>query len=76
MIRVVCISHEATTATVELRILTLVKLDPSIKQSELSTQLAVSLPTIKRTMADMVEKHVLERKGGKRFGYWEIQVGE
>ena len=30
----------------------------------------------KLAMALMVEKQVLERKGGKRFGYWEIQGGE
>ncbi|HHT80753.1 MAG TPA: winged helix-turn-helix transcriptional regulator [Spirochaetales bacterium] len=54
----------------------LIRENPSITQRELSEQLVVSLPTIKRAMAPMVEKQVLERKGGKRFGYWEIQGGK
>jgi len=58
--------------TLELKILALTKQNPRINQRELSEQLAISLPTIKRTMTKMVEKHVLGRKGGKRFGYWEI----
>lgn len=62
--------------TLELRIMALIHRNPSITQRELSEQLAVSLPTIKRAMAGMVEKQVLERKGGKRFGYWEVQGEE
>ncbi len=62
--------------TLELRILSLIKINPRINQSELSQQLDVSLPTIKRAMFSMVEKGVLERKGGKRYGHWEIKAIE
>jgi ATP-dependent DNA helicase RecG len=61
--------------TLELRILSLIKMNPRINQRELSQQLDVSLPTIKRAMFGMVEKGVLERKGGKRYGHWEISGG-
>jgi len=62
--------------TLGLRILSLIKMNPRINQRELSQQLDVSLPTIKRAMSDMVEKGVLERKGGKRYGHWKIRKRE
>lgn len=68
--------HDTLDDTLELSIIALIRKNPSITQRELSEQLAVSLTTIKRAMAGMVKKQVLERKGGKRFGYWEIQGGE
>ena len=68
--------HDTLDDTLELSIMALIRENPSITQRELSEQLVVSLPTIKRAMAPMVEKQVLERKGGKRFGYWEIQGGK
>ncbi len=70
-------SHDETLdETLELAILAQIRMNPSITQRELSKQLAVSLTTIKRAMALMVKKQVLQRTGGKRFGYWEIQGGE
>jgi predicted HTH transcriptional regulator len=52
--------------------LTLVKRNPRINQLELSKQLGISLTTIKRTMTNLVAKNILERKGGKRYGRWEV----
>ena len=52
--------------TFELRILLLINKNPRINQGELSQQFDVSLPTRKRAMFGMVEKGVLESKGGKR----------
>ncbi len=70
-------SHDDTLdETLELRILALVKQSPRVTQRELSEQLAISLPKIKRTMNGMVQKNVLDRKDGKRFGYWEIHEKE
>jgi len=87
--RIIVPLHEASTAkvgpskvpkshddTLDDTLLAQIRKNPSITQRELSEQLAVSLPTIKRAMAGMVEKQVLERKVGKRFGYWEIQGEE
>ena len=66
-------SHDDTLDdTLELRIMTLLKQKPQVTQRELSKQLALSLPTIKRAMMVMVEKNLLKRKGGKRYGYWDI----
>jgi ATP-dependent DNA helicase RecG len=70
-------SHDDTLDdTLELRILSLIRMNPRINQRELSQQLDISLPTIKRAMVTMVERHVLERKGGKRYGHWQIKARE
>ncbi len=58
--------------TLESRILALIRKDPAVLQQELSEELAVSIPTVKRTMKRMTEKHIIERKGGRRYGRWEI----
>jgi len=70
-------SHDDTLDdTLGIKILSQIKKNPHINQTKLSQQLEVSLATIKRTMSDMVEKRVIERKGGKRYGYWEIKIRE
>ena len=85
--RIVVPLNEAATATVgsskvpkshaetlELRVLAILKQNPRLTQQELSKQLAIPLTTIKRTMMSMVEKSILVRKDGKRYGYWEIGI--
>ena len=62
--------------TLGQRILSLIKMNPRINQRELSQHLDVSLPTIKRAMSTLVEKGVLERKGGRRYGHWKIRTRE
>jgi predicted HTH transcriptional regulator len=51
-------------------------MNPRINQRELSDKLSISLSTIKRVMTGMIQAHVLTRKGGKRYGYWEIEAKE
>ncbi len=60
--------------TLELNILSFLRKNPRLRQQELSERLSVSLSTIKRTMIGMAERNIIERKGGKRHGYWEIHV--
>lgn len=43
-----------------------------MSQKELANRLQTSLPSIQRTMSKMQESGRIIRKGGKRFGYWEI----
>lgn len=70
-------SHDDTLDdTLELKILSLIQKNPRINQRELSDQLATSLSTIKRVMTGMIQANVLTRKGGKRYGHWEIEVKE
>jgi len=33
-------------------------------------------PAIKRVMNGMIQANVLTRKGGKRYGHWDIEVKE
>lgn len=70
-------SHDDTLDdTLKLRILLLIQMNPRINQRELSDKLSISLSTIKRVMTGMIQAHVLTRKGGKRYGYWEIEAKE
>jgi len=59
--------------TLQRTILSMISDTPTITQSELSDQLGIALPKIKRTMTAMAKRQVLVRKGGKRHGFWEIK---
>ncbi|WP_422479159.1 hypothetical protein [Pleomorphochaeta sp. DL1XJH-081] len=52
--------------TLGLRIPSLINMNPGINQRKHSQQLEVLLPIMKPAMFAMVERGVLERKGGKR----------
>ena len=41
--------------------------------SQVSDRLEVSYKTVQRFMDKLKETGRVERKGGKRFGYWEIR---
>lgn len=56
----------------EIKVLKAVKDNPKIKQDELVKELSVSRASVQRIFKSLTERGVLERKGGKRFGYWEI----
>lgn len=56
----------------EHKILSLLKQNNKIKQVDLANYLNVSLPSIQRAMKKLVEHGTVERKGGKRFGHWEV----
>ena len=45
-----------------------------VKQSELALLIKNSDRTVKRIMDSLKEKNVIERKNGKRNGYWEVKV--
>lgn len=58
--------------TKESKILKLIKNDPYITTEELSTSLNVSLRTIKNIIKPLVDKNIIKRVNGKRYGYWLI----
>jgi len=58
----------------EKRILDIIRENPKIKQTELVVVLRVPRTKLQRCMKLLVERGVLERKGGKRYGYWGIRV--
>lgn len=46
--------------------------DARLNQKELAMRLHTSLPSVQRAMNRLKESGRIVRKGGKRFGYWEI----
>ncbi len=63
---------DAFEDALEIKMLKLIRNNPQIKQAELVMALKVSRATIQRLIKSLTEKNVLERKGGKRYGYWEV----
>ncbi|MBP5706739.1 MAG: helix-turn-helix domain-containing protein, partial [Spirochaetales bacterium] len=59
-----------------LRIIEILRETPSISQEVLASELNVTRRTIQRKMDYLKEIKQIERKGGKRFGYWEIHLPE
>jgi len=55
------------------RLLDELREDPSISQSVLSDKLGLSRRALQRKMDVLKSAGRIERKGGKRFGYWEIR---
>lgn len=53
-------------------IITLIKSNPHITQGEMAEVIKVSVPSIKRTMKILSDSGKIVRKGGKRYGRWEV----
>lgn len=58
--------------SIEVKILALLKENASITTTEMARQLSVNRRTIQRALEILKSKDTIERKGGKRYGYWEI----
>lgn len=57
--------------TIEMKILDLIKENASITTTEMARQLSVNRRTIQRGEV-LKSRGTIERKGGKRYGYWEV----
>ena len=53
-------------------IIMLINGNPKMTQDELADATKVSVPSIKRTMKILSDNGRIVRKGGKRYGHWEI----
>lgn len=58
----------------EVAVLELVVKKPTIKQQELVEATGKSIATIKRIMKSLQNKNYIRRKGGKRYGKWEVLI--
>lgn len=58
--------------TLEDKILSVIKMNPQITQKNIAKETDNALRTVQRKLKDLQERGVIERKGGKRYGYWEI----
>lgn len=56
----------------EQAILNVIRMNPSIKQEDIATQINKSLRTVKNYMSEMQKNGIIERKNGKRDGEWII----
>lgn len=63
---------DALDDALEDRVFAILKENPKAKQMDLINELNLSRATVQRTMKVLVEKGKIKRKGGKRYGYWEI----
>ncbi|NDV80904.1 Fic family protein [Bacteroides sp. 51] len=57
----------------EKALLDCIRKNPQIKQQEIAKQIGKSISTVKRLTVGLVEKGIIERKNGKRNGFWEIK---
>lgn len=64
--------REALEDALEIRILKILKENPKITQSDLVSSLNASRSTVQRIMKELSDNGSIERKDGKRYGYWKI----
>lgn len=64
--------REALEDALEIRILKILKENPKITQSDLVSSLNASRSTVQRIMKALSDNGSIERKDGKRYGYWKI----
>ena len=58
--------------TKENEILALLREDASMTTAEMAQKLSVNRRTVQRELEKLKKKNNIERKGGRRYGYWEI----
>lgn len=56
----------------EVRLITVLENNRKATQKEIAVELGISIATVQRIMKKLSDKKIIVRKGGKRFGYWEI----
>lgn len=66
-------SNEALDEALEMRLLNLLKEQPELTQKEMIVMLGTSRATLQRLMKELENAQRIERKGGKRYGYWEVK---
>ena len=54
------------------KIIAILKSNPQVTQGEVADKIKVSVPTVKRTMKMLSDSGRIVRKGGRRYGYWDV----
>ncbi len=57
----------------EKALLDCIRKNPQVRQQEMAEQIGKSIATVKRLTVSLVEKGIIERKNGKRNGFWEVK---
>ena len=58
----------------EMAVLNFLREKPKATQKEIATHISKSERTVKTITVKLVEKGIIERKNGKRNGFWEIKT--
>lgn len=58
--------------TKESKVLSLLRKDATMTTTEMAQKLSVNKRTIQREIEKLKKENRIVRKGGKRYGYWEI----
>ena len=59
-------------ADMENNLISILKQNPDITQTELAKELSLSSRTIQRMMKELMNAHRIKRVGSTRTGHWEI----
>lgn len=70
----VAISDALDVTLEEMQVLALLKADGKLTQKNLAEKIGKSDRTVKRITLALEEKGLIERIGGKRFGYWKVNI--
>jgi predicted HTH transcriptional regulator len=54
-------------------VLTIIRSNPRVTAEEAAEQLGLKPRTIERTIRELKEKGLLERKGSKKSGFWKVR---
>lgn len=64
--------RSALNSALKVKVLKLLEITPTLTQKELQEMLNETRSHIQIAMKDLVSEGVIERKGGKKSGFWEI----
>ncbi len=70
----VAISGTLDVTLEEMQVLALLKTDGKLTQKNLAEKIGKSDRTVKRITVALEENSLIERIGGKHFGYWKVNV--
>ena len=55
-------------------VINLLKNEPQITQEKIAQAINKSVRTVKRIIDSLKEKEIISREGGKRFGFWKVNI--
>ncbi|MCD7746443.1 MAG: winged helix-turn-helix domain-containing protein [Lachnospiraceae bacterium] len=58
---------------VEASVFELIRENASITIPQMAEKLSINRRTVQRAINSLKEKGIIERKGGKRYGYWDVK---
>jgi ATP-dependent DNA helicase RecG len=66
------LQSRALDGALENELLTIIVSNPKISQNELANELGIGRKKVQTIMKKLIEIGVIKRKGGKRYGSWEV----